>query len=125
MRFVRFSVAALLTVTQLFVPLNDKALPYLPVVQVVFRVVPLLSKPEASNTVVPLFSLNPSASTSPFDGAGVLVRVGVGVDVLVGSAVLVAVGVRVGVGSAVPVPVGVAVDVRVGVGVLVGSAVLA
>lgn len=127
------------TVTQLFVPLNDKAWPYFPVVQVVFSVMPLLSPPDLSNTVVPPFSLKPSASTSPFDGMGVDVLVGsavaalvavgetvgarVGVDVLVGSTVAALVAVTVGVRVGVGVLVGDTVAARVGVEVLVGSAV--
>jgi hypothetical protein len=40
--FTRFSEAALLTVTQLLVPLNDTELPYLPVVQAALDRAPVL-----------------------------------------------------------------------------------
>ncbi len=121
----RFNDAELLTVTQLLVPLNDKALPYFPVVQVALVVVPLLFWPEASATELPLFSLRPRASTNPLEGAGVLVRVGVRVGVNVDVLVRVGVGVNVGVlvDDGMSVPVGVGVKVESGVDVLVGSGV--
>ena len=55
---VRSSELASLTVTQLLRPLNDRALPYLPlVVQVALASVPVLLLPEASATVEPVPSL--------------------------------------------------------------------
>src|SRR5690242_7972382 len=62
---VRFSDAELEIVTQLFVPLNDSALPNWPVTQVAFEIDPLLWLPEESSTVVPDPSLKPSSATRP------------------------------------------------------------
>src|SRR5438034_3318197 len=96
---VNCSDAALLMVTKALVPLNVKALLYLPeVVQVAPVMVPLFPLPDTSLTAVPLPSLNPYAAIRP--GAGVVVGVGVGVCVAVGVAVAVEVGVAVAVGVA-------------------------
>ena len=49
-----------------FVPLNTSALPYLPaVVDVAFAMVPVFPVPDASDTVVPVPSLNEYAATRP------------------------------------------------------------
>src|SRR5438094_8447086 len=88
---VNCSDAAFLMVTKALVPLNVKALPYLPeVVHVAPLIVPLFSLPDASFTTVPLPSSNPYAPTRA--GAGVGVGVGIGG---VGVGVRVAVGVGV------------------------------
>src|SRR5438045_3932859 len=57
---VRWREAASATVTQLFVPLNDSAPPYLPAVARVAAVmVPVFPLPEESVVVEPLGSSNP------------------------------------------------------------------
>jgi hypothetical protein len=134
-RFTRFNEAALLTVIQLLVPLNARARPNFPAVQVVLEAAPVLFWPEASATVVPLFSFSPSANTNPFEAAGVEVgvqvgvRVGVGVSVLVEVGVVVEVGVSVsadvdsGVGVSVAVDAGTSVEVDVTVGTAVSTGV--
>src|SRR5579884_4296935 len=63
---VRSSAAASLTVTQAFVPLNDRALPYRPdVVHAAPEIVPVFPLPEASATVLPNPSLKLYAATNP------------------------------------------------------------
>src|SRR5262245_64689778 len=62
---VSCSAAALGTVTNADVPLNDSAPPFFPVgVHVAFTSVPVRPFPEASPVVVPLPSSNPYAATS-------------------------------------------------------------
>src|SRR3954470_14783053 len=62
----RCSVAESGTFTVAFVPLNDRALPYLPeTVHVAFESTAVLPLPEVSATVVPEPSLNANAATSP------------------------------------------------------------
>src|SRR5262245_60167515 len=66
-RWVRSREAASATVTQLLVPLKERAFPYLPaVVHVAPERVPVLLVPEESAVVVPAPSSKPSART----GAG-------------------------------------------------------
>src|SRR5690348_3957769 len=56
---------ASLTVTQLLVPLKDKASPYFPVAtQAALEMVPLFPEPDESTTTGPAPSLNPYAATS-------------------------------------------------------------
>src|SRR4029077_17538661 len=58
------------TVTQLEVPLNDRAPPYLPDVDhVVLETVPLLALPERSLTAEPVPSSKESAATRPVPAA--------------------------------------------------------
>jgi hypothetical protein len=108
-------------VTKALVPLNVKALPYLPeVVHVAPLIVPSFPLLDTSLTTLPLPSLNPYAATRPSVGDGVGVAVGIAVGVGLGAMVAVAVGVGleiiVAVGVAVAVAVGVTVAVAVGVG---------
>src|SRR4051812_36854779 len=66
---VRSRLAESFTVIQLLVPLNDSALPYLPVaLQVAPLIVPVFPCPERSLTVVPLPSSNEYAATSTRGG---------------------------------------------------------
>src|SRR5882672_412179 len=66
MPVVRSKSGASLIVTQLFMPLKDRAVPALPVVtQEAPVITPLLPLPDASLTVAPLPSLNPYAATNP------------------------------------------------------------
>src|SRR4051794_15265690 len=60
------------TLTEAFVPLNDKALPNFPApapAQVAFVIVPLLPEPDWSTTPDPLPASNPYAATRPVDPA--------------------------------------------------------
>ncbi len=54
----RFKLVALLTNTRAFTPLNESALPNLPVVQVAPLIDPVLPLPDRSSTVAPVFSSN-------------------------------------------------------------------
>src|SRR3954471_3893401 len=73
---VRFSEVALATVTSALVPLNDRALPNLPVVaQVALVRVPLLLLPDESAVVVPVPSSTPRARTGPVPLAVVIAQV--------------------------------------------------
>ena len=66
MPVVRSSEALSLTVTELFVPLNDRAPPNLPsALHVAPEVEPVLPVPDASAAVVPAPSLKPYAATMP------------------------------------------------------------
>src|SRR5262245_57239943 len=56
-----------LTVTQLLLPLKDRAPPNLPAVQVAALTVPLLPLPEESPTAVPEPSSKPRAATRVFE----------------------------------------------------------
>src|SRR5271155_5204960 len=63
---VRWRDAASFITTWAFVPLKDRAPPYLPlVVQVALTIVPVLPFPETSLTVVPDPALKSYAATSP------------------------------------------------------------
>src|SRR5262245_28992294 len=63
---VKLSDAELLTVTQLFTPLNDSAWPpNRPGAQVALAIVPLLLRPDESVRPRPLPSLKPYSATSP------------------------------------------------------------
>ena len=66
MPVVRSSEALSLIATELLLPLNDSAPPYLPAaVHVVPEVEPLLPVPDPSPAVVPVPSLKPYAATRP------------------------------------------------------------
>src|SRR5882672_6321545 len=69
---VRCSDAASGTLTFAFVPLNARALPYLPNVRVAFPVVPVLPFPDESVTTVPELSSNENATTNSGTVAGVV-----------------------------------------------------
>src|SRR5262245_29705874 len=70
MPVVRSSELLSATVTQLLVPLKDRAPPNLPAdVHVALERVPLLLLPELSAAAVPVPSLKPRASTRPFGAA--------------------------------------------------------
>src|SRR6476619_5188449 len=60
---VRSNPAESATVTQSLTPSNERAPPYLPVVQVAPEIVPVIP-PTVLFTVVPVPSLNPNAATS-------------------------------------------------------------
>src|SRR5438067_8275253 len=77
----RSSVLESATVTQLFVPLNDRALPnFPPADQVAFEIVPVFPLPEASPSVEPVPSSKLYAATRVFDVETVTVTPAEGVS---------------------------------------------
>src|SRR5690348_5043858 len=83
MALARSREAESATVTQLFVPLNDRALPYLPeVLQVAPEIVPAFPFPEASPSVEPVPSSKLYAATRVFDVETVTVTPAEGVSKL-------------------------------------------
>src|SRR5436309_4148390 len=81
MALARSSELESFTVTQLFVPLNDRALPNLPfAAQVAFEIVPLFPLPDASPSVEPVPSSKLYAATRVFEVETVTVTPAEGVS---------------------------------------------
>src|SRR3954464_8382637 len=70
---VRWRLLLSLTLTMLLVPLNDRPLPYLPVVHVALASVPVFKLPEESAVVVPVPSSKPYEATGTAAGMETLI----------------------------------------------------